>query len=85
VRTCTRTKIGAWLTFRSNAHTDARRRRRRFNVGGVRILHTPPASKLNTASFSARSSTVPAAKLFTSAAMPLSQGQVVNRARRVKI
>ena len=35
------TDIGARLTFRVNAHTDARRRRRRFNVDRVLVLNSP--------------------------------------------
>ena len=38
------TEIGAWLTFRATAHTDAWKRRRRFNVGRVLVLNNPPAS-----------------------------------------
>jgi len=37
------TDIGARDTFIVNAHTDARRRRRRFNVGRVLVLNNPPA------------------------------------------
>jgi len=32
--------------FRTKAHTDARRRRRRFNVGRVLVLNDPPARLL---------------------------------------
>jgi len=35
--------IRAWHTFRVKAHTDGRRRRRRFNVGRVLVLNKPPA------------------------------------------
>ena len=43
MRRSTRTEIGAQLTFRVNAHTDARGRRRRFTVGRVPGLNPPPA------------------------------------------
>jgi hypothetical protein len=35
--------IGAYLTFRLNAHTDARRKGRTFNAGRVLVLTNPPA------------------------------------------
>ena len=42
--TSTQTEIGQARinTSSENAHTDARRRRRRFNVGGVRVVNDPP-------------------------------------------
>ena len=43
LRTSSRTEIGARLTLSVNAHTYARRRRRRHNVGRVLVLNTPPA------------------------------------------
>jgi len=39
------TDIGARLTFRVNAHTDARKRRRRFNVGRVLVLNHPHSNR----------------------------------------
>jgi hypothetical protein len=36
------------LTLSVNAHTDARGRRRRFNVGRVPVLNKPPASARST-------------------------------------
>ena len=39
------TEIGAYTTFRVNARTDARRRRRSLSVGRVLILNNPHAWK----------------------------------------
>jgi hypothetical protein len=38
-----RSEIRTLLTRSVNAHTDARRRRRRFKVGRVLVLNNPPA------------------------------------------
>jgi hypothetical protein len=43
LRTSTRTEIGTRPTSSVNVQTDARRRMRRINVGGVLVLNTPPA------------------------------------------
>ena len=51
-RTSTRTEIGSRLTLSVRSHTDARRRRRRlgrrYNVGRVLVLSTPPATLLRS-------------------------------------
>jgi hypothetical protein len=51
--------VGARLTFRVNAHTDARsvRRRRRLNVDRVVVLNDPPATSNMTSSCWDRRST----------------------------
>jgi len=61
LETRTGTDIGACLAFRVNAHTDARRwrrRGRRFHVGRVRVLNSPLA-RLSPRAFSAAHSLAP--------------------------